>query len=151
MIKLNLIKFYYKMKFNMNSFRIHAKYFSQKTRIDRFLSKKYKEDAFHKQIMLNKNKIYDGMTENNTNLITKKKDNSFYPIQHPKLINNEDSNIISYKPPVKNLTPLFQISRDALRYQHHPFTSPHDSKGIDIGIIGPANSGKSSIFNLYYS
>jgi len=127
--------------------QIIIKRFSQTTRIERLLSKRYKEESIYKKIMFKKDKVYDGMTEKNTNLITKKKDNTFYPIQHPKRINNEDTNIISYKPPVRNLTPYFTIDKDALRYDHHPFTSPHDSKGIDVGIIGPPNSGKSSLLN----
>ncbi len=124
-----------------------CKSFSQTSRLEKLLSKRYKDESIRKEFMLNKNKLYDGMTTMNTDLVTKKKDTTFYPMQHPKLLNNEDTYIISYKPPVKNLTPLFEIPSEIEQYQHHPFDSPHDSRGLDIGIIGPPNSGKSSLIN----
>lgn len=36
------------------------------------------------------------------------------PIQHPRELDNEDTNIISYKVPPKALTPYFSIPNEAL-------------------------------------
>ena len=70
-----------------------------------------------------------------------------YPNQHPRLIDNDDINIISYKPKPLALTEDFFIPRDLYLYHPKEFKSPDNSKSLDIAIIGPTNSGKSSLLN----
>lgn len=78
------------------------------------------------------------------NLINK---NKVYPKQHPFNIDNEDFNIISYKPKPIGLVEDFHIPRELYIHQPIEFKSPDNAKSLDIAIIGPANSGKSSLFN----
>jgi ribosome biogenesis GTPase A len=62
-------------------------------------------------------------------------------------MNFPDTNIISYKPPIQNLTEYHRIPTEFLSFENPKFDSPLDSKSLDIGILGPPNSGKSSLMN----
>jgi GTP-binding protein Era len=132
-------KFIFYTKFN----------FSELTRVKRFFPRKSLDYLIDKKIKLKENKVYEGMTSQNTNELASVKLNEveFYPKQHPKLINNQDTSIISYKPPVMNLSPFNRVNTNALLSYEPPFQSPIDSKYLDIGILGPPNAGKSSLMN----
>jgi GTP-binding protein Era len=123
--------------------------FSELTRVKKFFPKKSLDYLIDKKIKLKENQVYEGMTSSNTNELAKVDPNApeFYPKQHPKLINNSDTSIISYKPPVMNLSPYHRVHTDAQILRLAEFTSPIDSKHLDIGILGPPNAGKSSLMN----
>jgi len=111
------------------------------------LRKEVIKETEERKYRLEQNKIFDGMNSKNTNDIQKNKEQHFYPIQHPKNLTFNDTNIISYKPPVQNLTDYNRISYDAMIMEIPKFDSPIDSKSLDIGILGPPNAGKSSLMN----
>ena len=61
----------------------------------------------------------------------------------------EDTNIVSYKVPPKNLTPYFHIPNEALSpVEIRKFESPMGSKHLEVCILGAPNAGKSSILNF---
>ncbi len=124
--------------------------FSQLTRQEKFIPFKQKKIILEKQEKLNQNihkAVYDGVDFRNTDDISNKKKEIYYPTQHPKLINNEDTNIISYKPPPMNITKYHRIPQDVIEFNPPKFESPLDSKELDIAILGPPNAGKSSLLN----
>jgi ribosome biogenesis GTPase A len=123
------------------------KQFSQVTQVLKFAQRRVKNELKMKQEKLKENKLYDGLNSENVNDITKKPDTSFYPIQHtPKLL-NEDTYIIPYKKKAKNLTPYNFVPPELYTFDPPLPDTPENSKAIDVGIIGPPNSGKSLIFN----
>lgn len=126
---------------------IQQKFFSQTTRNKAMLNSKVLKQINHHKNKLKQNKVFEGMNSNNTNELAKIKDLHFYPIQHPKNINFNDTNIISYKPPVQNLTEYNRIHTEALKFENPKFESPLNSKALDIAILGPPNAGKSSLMN----
>lgn len=121
--------------------------FSQSKRIEKVLPNKLIKESVIRQEKLKNNKVYDGMDYRNTNEFKDKSREIFFPKQHPKLINNEDTNIISYKPPTFNLTEFNKIPSSIEEFDAPEFESPQDSKELDIGILGPPNAGKSSLLN----
>ena len=123
------------------------KCFSQFKRIERVTSRKQIKESLIKQEKLKDNKLYEGMDFRNIDEFKENKREIFYPKQHPKLINNEDTNIISYKPPAFNLTEFNQIPASIIDFEPPEFESPQDSKELDVGILGPPNAGKSSLIN----
>ena len=123
------------------------KQFSQVTQALKFAKREVKNELKMKHEKLEENKLYDGLNSQNVNEITKKTDNSFYPIQHtPKLL-NEDTYIIPYKKKAKNLTPYNFVPPELYTFDPPLPDTPENSRAIDVGIIGPPNSGKSLIFN----
>jgi small GTP-binding protein len=126
------------------------KNFSELTRVKRFLPKKQLEAIKEKERKLAENKVYEGMNSSNTDVlkVETKDPDIFYPKQHPKLITNEDTSIITHKPDVMNLTRYHHIPGALMQFTEPEFESPLDSKHLDIGIIGPPNAGKSSLMNL---
>jgi GTP-binding protein Era len=125
------------------------KFFSEMTRVKKFVPVKQLRDIKDRQLKLEKNKLFDGINPSNTNELGQPKDREiFYPIQHPKNVNNADYNIISYQPPPLAMTEYHRIPSEALVFKEPEFESPLDSKHLDIGILGPPNAGKSSLMNL---
>lgn len=122
-------------------------FFSQTTRNKNLLNKEVLRNIQEKQDKISQNRIFDGMNSQNTNELAKSKEEHFYPMQHPKNINFNDTNIISYKPPVQNLTEYHRIPVEAMAFEPPKFESPLDAKGLDIAILGPPNAGKSSLMN----
>jgi GTP-binding protein Era len=123
------------------------KTFSELSRTRKFLPDKAKKHLIEKQIMLSKNKIYDGMDSRNENDLEIKKRKVFHPAQHPRLLNNSDSNIVTYKPPAIHLTEFHRVPIQIAQFDEPEFESPIDAKELDIGILGPPNAGKSSLMN----
>lgn len=74
--------------------------------------------------------------------------NRVYPKQHAKNMENEDTNIISYKDKPLPLNEEFTIPKELYTFKELDFESPEFSKQLDIGIIGSTNSGKSSLINI---
>jgi ribosome biogenesis GTPase A len=73
---------------------------------------------------------------------------AFKPMQHPKQLDADDSSIVSYKVPPKNLTPYYSVPDQArvdldLVYKD----SPMGARTLEAAIIGAPNSGKSSLMN----
>lgn len=63
-------------------------------------------------------------------------------------LHDNDSNIVSYKVPPKNLTPYYHVPDEALAViQPGPFESPMGSRHLEVTLIGAPNAGKSSILN----
>ena len=122
-------------------------FFSQTARNKNLLKKEVLSEMQEKQYKIEQNRVFEGMNSKNKNDLAIKKEEHFYPIQHPKNINFNDTNIISYKPPVQNLTEYHRIPLEALSFDLPKFESPLDSKALDIGILGPPNAGKSSLMN----
>jgi GTP-binding protein Era len=134
----------------MNNFLYNIKFnFSELTRVKRFLPKKQLEKINDRERKLKDNRMFEGMNTSNTNelAVIKPDANVYYPKQHPTNIDNADCNIISYKPPVINLTPFNRIPVQAQIFREPEFTSPIDAKHLEIGILGPPNAGKSSLLN----
>ena len=121
--------------------------FSELTRVLKFSQRRVKNEIKYKQEKLVENKLYDGYNSVNLNEITKPNDKSFYPIQHAPLLSNEDTYIIPYKKKAKNLTKYNFLPPEVCIFDPPIPDSPENSKSIDVGIIGPPNSGKSLIFN----
>ena len=70
------------------------------------------------------------------------------PIQHPVNLYAEDSSIVSYKVPPKNLTPYYFVPNEALApVEVRKFENPMGSKHLEVCILGAPNAGKSSILN----
>ena len=130
----------------MNSYLLRRN-FSELTRVLKFSQRRVKNEIQFKKEKLEENKLYDGYNSVNVNEITKKKDNTFYPIQHTPLLSNEDNYIIPYKKKAKNLTKYNFIPPELCVFDPPLPNTPDNSKSIDVGIIGPPNSGKSLIFN----
>ena len=122
-------------------------FFSQTSRNKALLRKEVLREMQERQYKIEQNRVFDGMNSKNTNELAKTKEEHFYPIQHPKNINFNDTNIISYKPPVQNLTEYHRIPVEALNFELPKFESPLDAKALDIAILGPPNAGKSSLMN----
>lgn len=141
------------MKISKNNFsslslpKKSIKYFSQTERNNKMLKDKKLKEIEERKYLLSKNKYFEGMTSRNTDDLKKVKEKHFYPIQHPKNINFPDTNIISYKPQIQNLTEYHRIPTEFLSFESPEFESPLDSKSLDIGILGPPNAGKSSLMN----
>jgi GTP-binding protein Era len=74
-------------------------------------------------------------------------DTQMYPRQHPKNLDYPDTNIISYKPPIRNLAAFNHLPPEARVFTEQPFESPEDSRRIDVCIVGAPNAGKSLLFN----
>jgi len=70
-----------------------------------------------------------------------------YPMQHPRNISNEDTNIISYKDKPLALLEEYSVPRELYEFQPLEFVPPPQSKSLDVGIIGSTNAGKSSLVN----
>lgn len=131
----------------MNIFYALRRNFSQLSRTLKFTQRRVKQEIEFKQEKLQENKLYDGMNSANVNDVTKKPDNSFYPIQHTPLLSNEDTYIVPYKKKAKNLTPYNFVPPELWQFNPPAPDTPDNSKQIDVCIIGPPNSGKSLIFN----
>ena len=70
------------------------------------------------------------------------------PIQHPKGLDSEDTAIISWKVPPKNLTPYYKVPDQAYVELDEVFKdSPMGSKSIEACLLGAPNAGKSSLMN----
>lgn len=139
---------YIRNKFNFEKLiTIQKHFFSQTARNKSLLKKEVLDEMQEKQYKIQKNRVFEGMNTKNTNELAIKKEQHFYPIQHPKNINFNDTNIISYKPPVQNLTDYHRIPVEALSFELPKFESPIDAKALDIAILGPPNAGKSSLMN----
>lgn len=71
----------------------------------------HKQSLFKRTKALKENKLFDGMNSFNTNVLKinspSDKQLQLKPIQHPDHIYEDDSNIVSYKVPPKNLTPYY--------------------------------------------
>jgi GTP-binding protein Era len=115
------------------------------------LAPKYSKHIIEKSEKLKNNKVYDGMDFRNTDELSRKQRVMFYPKQHPKMLNNADTNIISYKPQAFPLTEFEKVPAAVVQYNDPEFESPKDSRQIDIGILGPPNAGKSSLMNKLIS
>lgn len=74
--------------------------------------------------------------------------NRVFPKQHAKNMENEDTNIISYKDKPLALNEEFTVPEELYVFKGIEFESPEFSKQLDIGIIGSTNSGKSSLINI---
>jgi len=121
--------------------------FSQTSRNKKMLRKQVIKEIDEKKYKLAQNRVFDGMNSKNTDELSKNNVQHFYPMQHPKNINFNDTNIISYKPPVQNLTEYNKIPGEMMTFNLPKFDSPLDSKTLDIAILGPPNAGKSSLIN----
>lgn len=73
--------------------------------------------------------------------------NRIYPKQQPHNRENEDTNIISYKDRPLALNDDYSFPDEIKQFENPPFESPIGSKSIDVAIVGPTNSGKSSLIN----
>lgn len=122
-------------------------FFSQLTRVRKFLPKKHLQHLEERKQKNNTKKYYEGFHDSEQSELKKEKPQHFYPIQHPKMLSNTDTSIISYSPPVQNLTPYNRIPPEVMLFNAPEFESPSDSKSLDIGILGPPNAGKSSLIN----
>lgn len=134
--------------------KVYKAFFSQLTRTQKFLPRKLLKEREEKRLKLETNKFYNGVTSSNTapDVALRKKniDNHFHPVQHPVNLANEDTSIISFRPPPINLTAYNHVP-DELRELHTPeFESPSDARSLDVGILGPPNAGKSSLMNWYF-
>ena len=70
------------------------------------------------------------------------------PMQHPIGLDSEDSAIISYKVPPKNLTPYHKVPDHAFVELDEVFKdSPMGSKSLEACLLGAPNAGKSSLMN----
>lgn len=129
--------------------KLTLKCFSQLSRVKKFIPRKQLKEVEEKRQRLEESdRFEENMSMSNTNEMEVVKDkNIYYPRQHPKQLYNEDTSIISYKPPVMNLTEYHRVPGEVLLFDPPEFESPMDSKALDIGILGPANAGKSSLIN----
>ena len=121
---------------------------------------KYALDKHKKTVgqgkLLDKVRFYDkdtleGLNEFNTDYTKshgKKPKEKLKPIQHPKLIDSTDTNIIPHTVPAKNLTPYEHIPYDALAQLNLPNTdSPMGARFLQACFLGAPNAGKSSLVN----
>jgi len=72
------------------------------------------------------------------------------PIQHPRNLDADDTGIISYKVPPKNLTPYYHVPDQALLENDDVLPkemSPTGSRLLEACILGAPNAGKSSLMN----
>ncbi|KRX02671.1 P-loop containing nucleoside triphosphate hydrolase [Pseudocohnilembus persalinus] len=75
---------------------------------------------------------------------------NYYPIQHPKNLEDQNNKIYTYERPPKFLTPLQEVQYEKFLPQEGKkleVISPDDSKYLETAIVGPPNAGKSSLFN----
>jgi hypothetical protein len=86
--------------------------------------------------------VYDGFTSANIDPFKVKRPLRVSPKQHPRNMNDKDSYIISYKPPVKPLVPRLSIAPEAVSLFSPNFENPRGAKFMETILIGPANSGK---------
>lgn len=122
--------------------------FSKMSIVEKYSLKVHKEKYIKKKMLesedappVKKNELEE------RNYIQRKLDTTFYPKQHPKNLDFQDTSIISWKPPVRNLAKFYKLPLEALEFNEEPFTSPPDSKSVDVCIIGAPNAGKSLLFN----
>ena len=134
-------------KLNFTFLKIVTKTFSQTNRNKNLLRDNVVKGIEERKYKLEQGKYFEGVNEKNVNEFRKKRKDISYPIQHPLNINFKDTNIISYKPQLQNLTDYNRIPGELLTSDFPKFESPIDSKSLDIGIIGPPNAGKSSLMN----
>ena len=67
-------------------------------------------------------------------------------------LTNEDSAIISYKVPPKNLTPYYKVPDQAYAEVDDVFKdSPIGSRSLETCLLGAPNAGKSSLMNVIVS
>lgn len=70
-----------------------------------------------------------------------------HPARHPIKMNEKMNDIITYRIPNRPMTELFTVPLEA-RFVFFPyFESPPDAKSIEVAVIGPPNSGKSTLIN----
>jgi GTPase len=85
-------------------------------------------------------------------LLPPKKENTSleksYPKQHPQKLDSSRTDIIEHKPFTKFITPEKEVP-DSLydTRERELFESPKDSRFLSVSIVGPPNSGKSSLLN----
>ncbi len=72
----------------------------------------------------------------------------YYPNQHPKKLDSSRTDIIEHVPYSKFITPEKEVP-DSLydTREREFFESPKDSRFLTVSIVGPPNSGKSSLLN----
>jgi GTP-binding protein Era len=117
------------------------------TRTLKFLPDKSKKEMKEKQEKLKENKYYEGVDSRNTNELEIRKRVAFHPVQHPRMLNHEDSAVINYKPQALHLTEFHKVPLEVAEFKEPEFESPIDARGLDIGILGAPNAGKSSLVN----
>lgn len=86
------------------------RFFSQIKRIEKYINLKDKKTKLirHHIQKHGGNQHYDGISSWNTNYLKKykPKELDIQPKQHPTNLKAEDPNIVSYQPPVVNLSPF---------------------------------------------
>ena len=69
------------------------------------------------------------------------------PRPHAIRMNETSAEVISYKIPNRPLTPLQEVPLEARAKIFPFFTSPHDSRSLNVALIGAPNAGKTSLLN----
>ena len=69
------------------------------------------------------------------------------PRQHAIKMNETSAEVISYKIPNRPLSPLFEVPVEARLKILPYFTVPEDSKILSVALLGPPNSGKTTLLN----
>lgn len=70
-----------------------------------------------------------------------------YPTRHPIKMNEKMNDIIKYRIPNRPMVEPFTVPLEA-RFVFFPYyESPPDAKSLDVAVIGPPNSGKSTLIN----
>lgn len=73
----------------------------------------------------------------------------FYPKQHPKQIDSPDSRLYHYDKPIHYKMPQGEVPYE-VHLSHEgtmEFEYPENSMGLEVAVVGPPNSGKSSLIN----
>ena len=104
-----------------------------------------------KREKLKNNKVFEGMNGANKNELKINKEEIYYPMQNPRLVDNKDSEIVSYRPPTIDLSIRDRIPPSIYFFEEREFESPIDSLSLEVGILGPPNAGKSSLVNSLVS
>ena len=127
------------------------RYFSQSDKAAKYAISEHREPGLITRRRLEnieRTRRYDHhINSPNYHPLAKKKRYAAYSKQHPKDIDGKDAYIISYKRPVKPLTPRYNIPVEAVNNIPIPFTSPTGSKFAETVLVGPPNAGKSTIIN----
>ncbi|EGR29656.1 solute carrier family 33 acetyl- transporter, putative [Ichthyophthirius multifiliis] len=73
-----------------------------------------------------------------------------YPLQNPKNLDSEDTQIIKHEKPLKYITPRYEYPADIYIPQQlklGEIEQPANPKTLELALVGAPNSGKSSLLN----
>jgi len=126
---------------------VASRYFSKVNELEKYSLKKHLNIYLKRQELIKTSDKLTKEEEEEVSYMQTPLEKTFYPSQHPKNLDYLDTGIISYKPRVRNLVPFYNLPAEATKFTEAAYVSPPESRALDICILGPANAGKSALFN----